>query len=72
LEQIMPEELERLKEENAYLRRNLAEANRRLEDLGRYRKTFEHVHVNDQSGTDTCAKCGLDLRDPIHKRWITK
>jgi len=28
---------------------------------------FEHNHRG--FGSDTCAQCGLDIRDPIHKRW---
>jgi hypothetical protein len=40
-------------------------------DYDTYLKTFSHYHV---AGTtvgkhiDECAKCGLDLRDLIHKR----
>lgn len=32
-----------------------------------------HIHVRDQDdrGSDRCAKCGLDLRDDIHKRITT-
>ena len=29
---------------------------------------FQHYHINKQDGTDTCKRCGLDLRDGIHKR----
>ena len=38
------------------------------ERLARYRKAFEHYHVNAQDGTDACKQCGLDLFDEIHKR----
>jgi hypothetical protein len=27
-----------------------------------------HIHVNANDGTDSCAKCGRDLRDEIHVR----
>lgn len=39
-----------------------------IQQLIDYRKAFEHVHVNSQDGTDVCKKCGLDLRNLIHKR----
>ena len=31
---------------------------------------FKHMHVAEQGEplSDSCAECGLDLRDPIHKR----
>ncbi len=29
---------------------------------------FKHFHVNAHDGTDRCAKCKGDLRDPIHRR----
>ena len=28
----------------------------------------KHMHVNNQDGTDTCARCGKDLRNEIHVR----
>lgn len=31
-------------------------------------QAVRHIHVNDQSGIDRCAACGLDLRDEIHLR----
>ena len=37
-------------------------------DYEQLRKAFEHIHVNSQDGTDICAHCGLDLRNPIHVR----
>ena len=40
----------------------------RIEEL---EKTFSHYHVQKHDGTDICLKCGLDLRDSIHKT-ITK
>jgi len=33
---------------------------------GELEKTFSHTHKNSGDGTDTCATCGRDLRDPIH------
>lgn len=30
-----------------------------------YLNAFRHRHTNNGKN-DTCAKCGLDLRDPIH------
>jgi len=38
------------------------------ETIGRYIKTFGHIHEAGKENIDTCAKCGLDLRDDIHKR----
>ena len=35
----------------------------------RYLKAFRHYHVNDYDG-DSCAECGLDLRDPVHTRIV--
>jgi len=32
-----------------------------------YRAAFGHYHTAGVNG-DKCAKCGLDLRDPIHYR----
>jgi hypothetical protein len=30
---------------------------------------FEHIHeAGDDDDLDRCAKCGLDIRDRIHKR----
>ena len=34
----------------------------------RYMDAFKHDHKASGNG-DACAKCGLDLRDPIHRRW---
>ena len=31
-------------------------------------QTFSHYHVNRADEMDCCKQCGLDLRDPIHKR----
>jgi hypothetical protein len=30
------------------------------------RRLVTHIHVASNDGTDVCAQCGLDLRDPIH------
>ena len=30
-------------------------------------ETFSHVHINNGKD-DICLKCGLDLRDPVHRR----
>jgi len=34
------------------------------------RRTFAHTHssVGNEKNDDSCAECGLDLRDPIHYR----
>lgn len=32
-------------------------------------KFSRHIHVNDQSGKDTCKTCGHDLRHKIHLRY---
>jgi len=37
-------------------------------ELTKIRNAFMHVHENNESD-DTCKKCGLDLRNPIHERW---
>lgn len=36
-------------------------------DLGTLLKTFNHTHVSNGED-DTCNECGLDLRNPIHRR----
>lgn len=44
----------------------------RMEQLQRdnaaYLKAFKHYHVASDDGSDSCAECGLDLRNPIHRR----
>lgn len=42
---------------------------RLADDNRRYLVAFGHRHVSKQDGTDTCAECDLDLRDPIHFRY---
>lgn len=37
-------------------------------DLERYRRAFRHTFVANPNGGDSCASCGLDLRDLIHQR----
>ena len=40
-------------------------------EVSKYRRAFEHVHVaSGGASVDACVSCGLDLRDPIHKRTI--
>ena len=34
----------------------------------RWKRAFEHIHVNAHDGTDACKQCELDLRDAIHIR----
>lgn len=46
-------ERDALKAENGELKETLA--------------AFRHVHAASEDG-DACARCGLDLRDPIHTR----
>ena len=46
----------------AELERKLEEAQKDTEQL---RQTFQHIHVRAING-DACARCGLDLRNPIH------
>ncbi len=38
-----------------------------ITDVDSLRKAFEHVHVNNGE-SDACAECGLDIRNPVHKR----
>lgn len=38
------------------------------DEVEKLRVTFGHAHVRSAMG-DRCDECGLDLRDPIHKRW---
>ena len=48
------------------LQQKLAQADARCE---RYKQTFTHMFNNGTGPIqDTCANCGLDLRDEIHKR----
>lgn len=55
------------------LRHKLKELERMLEAAIRDRddliKTFKHMHVCSQDGTDRCRKCGLDLRHGVHTRY---
>ncbi len=40
-----------------------------IQERNQLLSTFRHTHVNN--GTDdTCKKCGLDLRHPIHERIV--
>jgi hypothetical protein len=39
-------------------------------EIAYLRKTFEHTHVNNGKD-DGCAECGLDVRNPVHKRYKT-
>lgn len=43
----------------------LAGADARIAQL---EATFMHIHKNKMDGSDSCAHCGLDLRDKIHAR----
>ena len=50
--------LDRIKQKNKY---------KRLEEQVRVlTETFSHIHAG--FGNDTCRECGLDIRNPIHKR----
>ena len=39
-------------------------------EVGRIRQAFGHIHshIGKEDGDDSCARCGLDLRDEIHHR----
>ncbi len=47
----------------------MAENARLTDEVERLRKAFGHIHVAqpDPVADTSCAKCGLDLRDPIHQ-----
>jgi hypothetical protein len=40
---------------------------RAADEIDRLRKAFAHHHVSNILD-DSCSRCGLDLRDPIHSR----
>lgn len=46
--------------------KELAEKDR---EIHRLRETFSHYHKRKQDDPDQCDTCGLDLRDPIHKKF---
>jgi len=50
-------DVDRIKRETTY--------NHRIQQL---ETIFRHYHKASDDNTDTCATCGLDLRDDIHKR----
>lgn len=55
------------KDDAEYVRVDLYESANR--EIARLRKAFGHYHVAaPEKGIDTCAQCGLDLRNPIHSR----
>ena len=39
-------------------------------EVERLQRTFKHVHshIGKEAGDDSCAECGLDLRDAVHER----
>jgi len=46
-----------------------ADNERLREDNARYIRAFKHTHTKDhEREDDACAECGLDIRDPIHRR----
>lgn len=45
----------------------LKRANKLMAEQEQYLKAFSHIHKSN-GVDDTCATCGLDLRNPIHKR----
>ncbi len=55
------------------LRQKVRDLERMLEAALRDRddliKTFKHMHVCSQDGTDKCKKCGQDLRHAIHTEY---
>jgi len=38
-----------------------------ITEVDSLRKAFEHTHVNNGED-DACAECGLDIRNPVHRR----
>ena len=45
-----------------------AENERLRDEIDRLTETFKHYHQAGQDEIDTCGKCGLDLRNPVHIR----
>lgn len=38
--------------------------------IERLESVFRHLHfAGEAPNLDCCRKCGLDLRDPVHRRW---
>lgn len=57
-----------VKEDYARLNKKIADLKEQIEKL---EKVFGHYHVNSgEGGDDSCKKCGFDLRNPIHTRFI--